>query len=306
MTDPYQTLGVAKDASSEDIRQAYRKLAKKYHPDLNPGSKTAEDTFKAVSGANDLLSDPDKRARFDRGEIDAAGEPRQERPSYRSYADMGGMAGGTRYSAGGDAGMSDIFADLFAHVNEGRGGARAASRGRDANYSLAVEFTDAIVGAQQRLTLPDGRTLDVRVPPGMEDGQTLRLRGQGGEAALGAPRGDALIEVHVRPHRFFRREGDDVLIEVPISLKEAVLGARVTVPTVTGSVALTVPKRSDNGAVLRLRGRGVPAQGTRPAGDQLVTLRVVLADADDKLEAFLRTWSPAQEADPRAGLFGTP
>ena len=303
MTDPYQTLGVAKDASPEDIRRAYRKLAKKHHPDLNPGNKAAEDTFKAVSAANELLSDPEKRARFDRGEIDAAGEARQERPSYRSYADMGGMAGGARYSNMGEAGMSDIFADLFAHVNEGRGGARP-QRGRDANYSLAVDFPDAITGAQQRLTLPDGRTLDVRVPPGMEDGQTLRLRGQGNEGALGGGRGDALIEVHVRPHRFFRREGDDVLIEVPITLKEAVLGGRVTVPTVTGPVALTVPKRSDSGTVLRLRGRGVAARGTRPAGDQLVTLRVVLPDADDKLEAFLRGWSPDKEVDPRAGLFG--
>ncbi len=301
MSDPYQTLGVAKDASADDIRKAYRKLAKQHHPDLNPGSKTAEDTFKAVSAANDILSDPEKRARFDRGEIDATGEPRQERSRYGSYADMAGAAGGRRYSNAGDPGMSDIFADLFAHVNERSGYANTA-RGRDANYSLAVNFVDAITGVQQRLTLPDGRTLDVRVPPGMEDGQTLRLRGQGNEAVAGGPRGDALIEVRVKPHAFFRREGDDVLVEVPVTLKEAVLGGRVTVPTATGSVALTVPKRSDSGTVLRLRGRGVPARGTRAAGDQLVTLRVVLGDADDKLEAFLRTWSPAKEVDPRAGL----
>ncbi len=300
MTDPYQTLGIAKDASAEDIHKAYRKLAKKHHPDLNPGNKVAEETFKSVSGAHDLLSDPDKRARYDRGEIDAAGDPRQERPAYRNYADMGGMAGGTRYTAGGDPAMADIFADLFAQVNE-RGGTARPRSGRDANYSLAVDFVDAISGAQQRLTLPDGRTLDVRVPPGMEDGQTLRLRGQG-EGAVGGPRGDALIEVRVRPHPYFRREGDDVLVEVPVTLKEAVLGGRVTVPTVTGPVTLTVPKGSDSGAVLRLRGRGVPARGPRPAGDQLVTLRVVLPDADDKLEAFLRTWSPAREVDPRAAL----
>ena len=303
MTDPYQTLGVAKDASTEDIHKAYRKLAKKHHPDLNPGNKAAEETFKSVSAAHDLLSDPEKRARFDRGEIDAAGSRRQVRPSYRSYADMGGMAGGARYSTAGDPGMADIFAELFAHVNErGTGGATRPSRGRDANYSLTVEFTDAITGTQQRLTLPDGRSLDVRVPPGMEDGQTLRLRGQGSEGVVGGPRGDALIEVHIRPHPHFRREGDDVLIDVPITLKEAVLGARITVPTVTGAVTLTVPKRSDSGTVLRLRGRGVPARGSRPAGDQLVTLRVVLPDTDEALEAFLRTWSPAKEVDPRASL----
>jgi DnaJ-class molecular chaperone len=298
MTDPYQILGVAKDASADDIRSAYRKLAKKHHPDLNPGNKAAEERFKQVSSANDLLSDPEKRARYDRGEIDASGEPRAERPSYRSYADAGAGTG-RRYGAEDIGGMGDIFADLFAQAQER--GTRPA-RGRDVTYSLAVDFTDAITGAQQRLTLPDGRTLDVRVPPGMEDGQTLRLRGQGGDGANGGPAGDALIEVHVYPHKLFRREGDDILLDLPISLKEAVLGGRVTVPTVTGAVAMTVPPRTDTGAVLRLRGRGVPARGNRPAGDQLVTLKIVVPDADDALEKFLREWKPANEVDPRKGL----
>jgi DnaJ-class molecular chaperone len=298
MTDPYQILGVAKDASADDIRSAYRKLAKKHHPDLNPGNKAAEERFKQISGANDLLSDPDKRARYDRGEIDASGDPKTERPSYRSYADAGAGAG-RRYGAEDAGGMGDIFADLFAQAHER--GSRPA-RGRDIAYSLAVDFTDAITGAQQRLTLPDGRTLDVRVPPGMEDGQTLRLRGQGGEGANGGPAGDALIEVHVYPHKLFRREGDDILLDLPISLREAVLGGRVTVPTVTGAVAMTVPPRTDTGAVLRLRGRGVPARANRPAGDQLVTLKIVVPDADDALEKFLREWKPANEVDPRKGL----
>ncbi len=292
MTDPYTTLGVAKDATADDIRRAYRALAKKHHPDLNPGNKAAESTFKEVAAANDLLSDPDKRARFDRGEIDATGEPRTERPSYRSYADQG-FAG--RYGGGED--MGDIFADLFAKQR----GTRPA-RGRDAAYTLTVEFADAINGAQQRLTLPDGRTLDVRVPPGMEDGQTLRLRGQGGDGAHGAPAGDALITVHVAPHKLFRREGDDVHLDLPVTLREAVLGGRVTVPTVSGAVAMTVPARSDTGAVLRLRGRGVPARGDHAAGDQFVSLKVVLPDADDALAAFLRDWSPAHEVDPRKDL----
>ena len=293
MTDPYQTLGVAKSASADDIRKAYRKLAKQHHPDLNPGNKAAEDRFKDVSAANDLLSDPDKRARFDRGEIDAAGEPRAERPSYRSYADTGFNG---RYGAGGEE-MGDIFADLFTQARSPR-----PARGRDAAYTLTVSFVDAIGGAQQRLTLPDGRTLDVRVPPGMEDGQTLRLRGQGGEGSLGAPAGDALITVHIAPHALFRREGNDVLIDLPITLKEAVLGGRVTVPTATGRVAMTVPPRSDTGAVLRLRGRGVPGHGSRPAGDQLVSLKLVLPDADDALAAFLRDWQPEREVDPRRDL----
>lgn len=298
MTDPYKTLGVAKDASADDIRKAYRNLAKKYHPDLNPGSKTAEDMFKTISGANDLLSDPEKRARFDRGEIDATGEPKPERASYRSYADQGF---GGRYSAsgGGDPGMGDIFADLFAQAHE-RGS--RPMRGRDASYSLAVEFVDAINGAQQRLTLPDGRTLDVRVPPGMEDGQTLRLRGQGGQGSNGGPDGDALIEVHINPHPLFRRDGDNILLDLPVTLREAVLGGRITVPTVTGAVTMSVPKRSDSGSVLRLRGRGVPARGSKPAGDQLVTLKVVLSEADDALETFLKSWTPEHEVDPRRDL----
>ena len=293
MTDPYQTLGVAKDASQDQIRSAYRKLAKKHHPDLNPGNKSAEETFKKVSTANDLLSDPEKRARFDRGEIDATGEARPERQSYRSHADTGF---GRRYGAQDDPAMSDIFADLFAQAQD-RG--NRPRRGGDATYTLAVDFVDAITGAQQRLTLPDGRTLDVRIPPGMEDGQTLRLRGQGGEGANGAPAGDALIEVHVRPHRLFRREGNDILVELPVTLKEAVLGGRITIPTVTGAVAMSVPRRSDTGTVLRLRGRGVPVHGDHAAGDQLVTLKVVVADADQALEAFLRDWKPAVEIDPR-------
>ena len=296
MNDPYQTLGVAKDASAEDIRRAYRRLAKKHHPDLNPGNKAAEDMFKTVSAANDILSDPEKRAQFDRGEIDAAGEPRAERPSYRSYADTGA---GARYGSGQDAGMGDIFADLFSQSFER---SNRPARGRDASYSLAVDFVDAVAGTQQRLSLPDGRTLDVRVPPGMEDGQTLRLRGQGGEGVNGGPSGDALITVTIRPHPIFRREGSDIHLDLPVTLKEAVLGGRVTIPTVTGSVTMTIPGRSDTGKVLRLRGRGVPALGNRAAGDQLVTLKVVVPDADAALETFLRTWQPANETDPRQGM----
>ena len=295
MNDPYQTLGVAKDASADDIRSAYRKLAKKHHPDLNPGNKASEDTFKAVSAANDLLSDPEKRARYDRGEIDASGEPRPERQGYRSYADTGA---GMRYGAG-QAGMGDIFADLFSQSYER---ANRPMKGRDAAYTLAVDFVDAITGAQQRLTLPDGRTLDVRVPPGMEDGQTLRLRGQGSEGGNGGTAGDALITVTINPHPFFRREGNDIHLDLPVSLKEAVLGGRVTIPTVTGSVAMTIPGHSDTGKVLRLRGRGVPARGSQLAGDQLVTLKIVVPDADDALETFLRTWQPSKEADPRRSM----
>jgi DnaJ-class molecular chaperone len=293
--DPYATLGVARDATPEQIRSAFRKLAKKHHPDLNPGNAAAEERFKAVNAANELLSDPDKRARFDRGEIDAAGEPTApEPPRYRRYADA---AEGARYRAGPDDDhpFGDIFGDFL-----NRGGEPLRMRGADAHYALAVDFLDTVTGATRTLTLPDGRTLDVKIPPGIEDGQVLRLKGQGGAGWNGGPDGDALIEIHANPHLFFTREGDDIHLTLPVTLKEAVLGARVTVPTPSGNVAMTVPKRSDTGTRLRLRGRGIPAHAGRPAGDQYVTLQVTLADADDALEALLRDWNPAKVSPRRA------
>ncbi len=296
--DPYQTLGVSKDATADDIRKAYRKLAKKNHPDLNPGNKAAEERFKAIASANDLLSDPDKRARFDRDEIDGAGEPKPEPPRYQNYGDS---RAGRRYAAGfgDDQGMGDIFSEFF---TRGTGGAEMRMRGRDVSYTLSVSFLDAISGASQRLALPDGRSLDVRIPPGIESGQVMRLKGQGGAGLNGGPAGDALIEISVQPHEFFRRDGNDLHIEVPVTLKEAVLGARITVPTPTGAVAMTVPKRSDTGTRLRLRGRGVPEHAGRAAGDEYVTLKVTVAGADDALEEFLQQWSPASPVEPRRGV----
>ena len=292
--DPYSTLGLARGATADEIRSAYRALAKKHHPDLNPGNKSAEARFKSISGAHDLLSDPDKRARFDRGEIDGDGDPTgPPRGSHRAYANRG-------HPGAGAPAMSDMFAALFARQT--REYTSQPSRGRDAAYTLAVSFVDAVNGSQQRLTLPDGRSLEVRVPAGFEDGQTLRLRGQGAGGHNGGPAGDALIEIRIRPHRLFRREGDDILLDLPISLKEAVLGGRITVPTPSGAVTMTIPKRSDTGAVLRLRGRGVPAHDGRPAGDERVTLKVMLADADAALEAFLRDWTPEVDYDFRSGL----
>ncbi len=297
--DPYETLSLARDATPEQVRSAYRKLAKKYHPDLNPGNAAAEERFKAVNTANELLSDPEKRAQFDRGEIDAAGDPTApEPPRYRRYADA---AEGARYQAGADEDFQfgDIFGDFL-----NRSGERLRMRGADARYALSVAFLDTVTGATRTLTLPDGRTLDVRIPPGIEDGQVLRLKGQGGPGLNGGPPGDALIEVHAEPHPFFTREGDDIHVKLPITLKEAVLGARITVPTPAGSVTMTVPKRSDTGTRLRLRSRGIPAHAGRPAGDEYVTLQVTLADADDALETLLRGWEPAKPSDPRGKMEG--
>ena len=305
--DPYKTLGVKREASAEDIRAAYRKLAKKNHPDLNPGNKAAEERFKAIASAYDLLSDPDKRTRFDRGEIDATGQERPERQYYRGYAEG---AQGRRYQEGGPGApefggefpdeLGDILGEFFrSRGGAGGGGARMRMRGQDVAYRLTVDFLDAVNGATRRLTLPDSKELDVTIPPGVEDGQTLRLRGQGGAGIGGGEAGDALIEITVSPHPQFRREGNDVHVELPVSLPEAVLGARIEVPTPRGSVTMTIPKHSDAGTRLRLRGRGVAAHGGQPAGDEYVTLKVVIGTFDAALEEFVRNWKPEHPADPR-------
>jgi len=300
--DPYKLLGVPKDASAEDIRKAYRKLAKKHHPDLNPGNKAAEETFKRVSAANELLSDPEKRARYDAGEIDETGAEKAPPRSYRQYAETGA---GERYAYnGGDAGFAgENFEDLFSTIFSNRqGGATGPARGRDEHYVLTAEFLDAVTGATRRLTLPDGQTLDVKIPPGTEEGNVLRLRGRGHPGRNGGPAGDALIEIHILPHRFFTRDGQDIHLDLPITVPEAVLGGKITVPTPAGPVAMTVKPHSDTGTKLRLPGRGVPAHGGLPAGALYVTLRVVIGTVDAALEDFLRGWKPAGAKDPRADM----
>ncbi len=306
--DPYEVLGVARNASADEIRRAFREGAKKNHPDLNPGDRDAEARFKTMSAAHELLSDPETRARFDRGEIDGSGQPRApERPSYRDFAEG---EQGTRYrTSGRPAGgwrtedLGDIFSSMFGEAGAAPTG---PARGRDERYALSVDFLDAVRGGTRRLTLPDGRTLDVAIPAGIESGRTLRIRGRGGAGRNGGADGDALIEIHVADHAFFRRAGNDIRLSLPLTLREAVLGARVTVPTPDGPVAMTVPARSDSGRVLRLRGRGIPAHPGAPAGDLLVTLAVTIADADDQLAAFLRDWTTGHPADPRREMTGAP
>jgi DnaJ-class molecular chaperone len=313
LDDPYKTLGVKRDASAEDIRKAYRNLAKQHHPDLNPGNAKAEARFKEIASANDLLSDPEKRAKFDRGEIDAQGNAQggyqDAGPSYRDYAEG---AAGRHYSrrgqsangaTGGGNWSEEDLSDLFGTIFEERGARSDRPRaGRDAHFTLAAEFIDAVVGATKRLTLPDGKTLDVKIPPGTAEGQVLRLRGQGGAGANGGTTGDALIEIHVNPHRFFRRDGQDIRLELPVTVQEAVLGGQVEVPTPQGPVRAGVPKHSDTGTRLRLKGRGVPAHGKLPAGDLYATLRVVVGKPDAALEEFMRNWKPESPADPRLGM----
>jgi DnaJ-class molecular chaperone len=299
--DPYQILGVARDAVPDAIRSAYRKLAKKYHPDLNPGDKAAEERFKEIASANDILSDADKRARYDRGEIDAVGnEKAPPRPSYRdaSGGDFGGAApGGDQY--GGAAGLSaedlaSLFGDAF-----GFGAGSARARGGDVQYALTVDFLDAANGAVRRLSLPDGRTLDVTIPPGLRDGHVLRLKGQGRPGRGDATPGDALVEIAVAPHPFFRRDGNDVLLDLPVTLQEAVCGGSVEVPTVTGKVRLSIPPNSANGAKLRLTKRGIAG------GNQIVELKLVLPpQAEPALAEFLAAWKPDHPFSPRAVLEG--
>jgi DnaJ-class molecular chaperone len=284
--DPYSVLGVKKDASQDEIQKAYRRLAKKLHPDLNPGNKQAEEQFKEVSAAYDLLGDADKRARFDRGEIDVSGMERPQQRYYRDFAERGSSP----YSD--DAGFADFAAgdDILSQIFGGERRANLRMRGADVHYRLDLDFLDAINGGKRQITLPDGSLLDVNIPPGTRDGQILRLRGKGRPGLGGGKPGDALVEIEVRPHQFFTRKGDDIHVDLPISLSEAVLGGKVKAPTPSGPVTMTVPKWSNTGTVLRLRGKGVPRlDGSK--GDEFVTLKVMLPEKPDpELEKFVTHW----------------
>lgn len=306
--DPYAALGVGRDASQEEIKRRYRQLAKELHPDLNPDRPDAADRFGKVSAAYDLLSDPEQRGRYDRGEIDAAG---QERPRQRSYRDFAEDPDATRfYTREGFADqeeMQGFFEDLFGSSGgAGRRGFRMQARGLDVSYALPIDFLEAAKGARKRVVV-DGRTLDIAVPAGVRDRQTLRLKGQGMPGVEGAPAGDALVEIHIQPHAFFERRDNDVHMELPVTLAEAVLGSRVQVPTIDGPVSMTIPRGSNTGSVLRLRARGIVDARSGQRGDQYLRLKVVLPkEADPQLEAFLQSWKPARPYDPRRELEGQP
>lgn len=298
--DPYEILGVQRSDSAANIQKAYRKLAKKLHPDLNPGNREAEEEFKKVASAYDLLSDPEKRARFDSGEIDASGAERPQHQFYRDYA----RAGADYHPYATDSGYADMMDDeILSNLFRGAR-TRVHADGRDVQYKLPVEFLAAANGATSRVMLPDGTALDVTVPAGTRDGQILRLRGKGEPGLGGGKPGDALVEIEVKPHRFFRREGDDIHLDLPVSLTEAVLGAEVRVPTTTGAVSMRVPKGANTGRVLRLKGKGVVRpDGSR--GDQYVNLKVVLPEKiDPELEAFAMNWTAGKAENPRSGMEG--
>lgn len=290
--DPYVTLGVSRGASEKDIKSAYRKLAKELHPDRNKDNPKAAERFSEVTRAYDLLTDNNKRAQFDRGEIDVDGNP----TGFGFGMGSGGPGGGHRgFGGGGFEGFQTEgadFGDIFEGLFGGRGGGfgqrgRTVPRGANVQYRLRVSLPDAATLASQRITLSDGKTIDLKLPAGLEDGTQMRLAGKG-EAGPGGP-GDALVTIHIDPHPFFRRDGDNIRLELPISLDEAVHGAKVKVPTVEGAVMLTVAPGSSSGKTLRLKARGFTRKdGTR--GDQLVTLEIEVPEEDEDLTRRLEGW----------------
>src|SRR6478736_758356 len=299
MKDPYEILGVQKTDSDAAIRSAYRKLAKRHHPDVNPGKPEAAERFKEISVAYDLLGDKDKRARYDRGEIDAAGnEMPPQRPFYRDFGDAAGREKYRSDSVFNYDDLEGIFARAYGGQAGGGQGRRFSMRGQDAHYQLTLDFLDAVNGTTRRVTLPDGRTLDVRIPAGVHDGQIIRLKGQGMPGIGDGAPGDALVEVAVAPHPLFRREGDDIIVELPVTLQEAVLGTSLEVPTIKGPVRLTIPPNSGRGTRLRLRGRGIEGRG-----HQFVELHPVLPPTEEpELAEFLKNWKPRHPIDPRADM----
>jgi DnaJ-class molecular chaperone len=303
--DPYSELGVSRTATADDLRKAYRKLAKQHHPDANPGNKASEEKFKRVTAAFDLLGDPEKRAKFDRGELDA-----DQHETYPGFSPGAGFRGGPfRGGAGGGPGggpeidLSEIFGDVF---GGGRGGGRGFAgpqKGQDVRARLDIDLEEAILGAKRRINL-DGRSLDITIPAGATDGQAIRLRGQGGPGRPGrdgtpAPAGDVLIEMSIRPHPVFKREGGNLVMDLPVSVPDAVLGGKVEARTPEGPVTLSVPPGSNSGAVLRLKGRGL-AQGPGKRGDLLARLVVTLPDAPDaELTSFAEAWRRDRPYSPK-------
>ncbi|MDQ0463511.1 DnaJ-class molecular chaperone [Caulobacter ginsengisoli] len=315
--DPYQELGVSRGAGADDIRKAFRKLAKQHHPDTNPNNKVSEERFKRITAAFDILGDPEKKKKFDRGEIDADG--REAHPGFgggnpfqnggfRSGAGRAGAHGAgpgpNPFQSGGafeGMDLNDILGDMMGgRAGRGAGGGFGggfSARGQDLRAHLDIDLEDAIKGAKKRIAFSDGRTIDINIPKGAQDHQTLRLKGQGAPGRAGP--GDALIELSIRNHPLYRREGDTLIMDLPISAPDAILGGKVEAPTPDGPVTLTVPRGASSGQSLRLKGRGfIDAKGKR--GDLLARLMIVLPDTiDPELEKFAESWRKDRPYSPR-------
>jgi len=316
MRDPYTVLGLGKSASAADIKKAFRKLAKAYHPDQNKTDPKAKEKFAEANQAYEILGDEKKRGQFDRGEIDAEGKPR----GFEGFHPGGGRGGGPGgfhyefhqdgggpFGGGGRGGFDagDIFSDLFGFGGKrggGGGAGHARPRGEDVAANANISLVEAVKGGKTRVILPTGRTLEVNIPAGIEEGKQIRLKGQGHASPMGGEAGDALITVRIARHPFFKVDGRDLRLDLPITLYEAVLGGKVNVPTLDGAVELTVPAGTNGGKTLRLRGKGLPG-GVSPDGDLYVTLRVILpAGADAELSDLMRRWEKDKRYDPREGL----
>jgi DnaJ-class molecular chaperone len=310
MRNPYDVLGVPNSASAADIKSAFRKLAKKYHPDQSKEPR-AKERFAEIGSAYEILGDEKKRGAFDRGEIDAEGKPRA--PQFEGFgfgrqqgggADFGGFGfdlGRGGFSAGGSI-DPDILSELFG--SGGRRGGRArsqASRGEDIAVSVGVPLATIANGGSVRVALPTGRTLDATVPAGIEEGKSIRLRGQGQPGQRGGPAGDVIVTIRYAPHPLFKVEGRDLRLDLPVTLYEAVLGGKVRVPTLGAEVEMAVAPGMSGGRVLRLRGKGMPASADHPAGDLLATIRIVLPHSPDpELAELMRKWRDRKPYDPRS------
>ena len=299
--DPYQELGVSRSASDDEIRKAFRKLAKQHHPDANPGDKTAEEKFKRVSAAFDIVGDPDKRKKYDAGEIDAEGHETMRGFGGGGWSPggfEGGRRGSTRAETFEGVDLGDILGEMFgARGGAGGFGGGFSARGPDVRAKLEIDLEEAIAGGKKRIAFSDGRTIDVTIPTGAAEGQTLRLKGQGSPGRAGP--GDAFIELIIRPPNLFRKEGERLVMDLPVTVYDAVLGGKVEAPTPDGPVTLTVPKGANSGSLLRLKGRGLP-DATGKRGDLLARLVVTLPDAmDAELTAFAEQWKAKRPYTPK-------
>jgi DnaJ-class molecular chaperone len=314
MRDPYEVLGVPRSANAAAIKSAFRKLAKKHHPDANKDDPKAATRFAELNSANEIIGDVDKRKQFDSGEIDAEGKPRFQGFPGGARARPGGGFETHNFRTGGAGagGFEDILNSMFGAANA-RGGARPGGAGArfdfdpatmavdlDLSVSMTVSLEEAVKGADKRVRLPTGKELNVKIPAGVVAGQQIRLKGQG-ETAQGHPPGDLLITVSIATHPFFKVEGSDLRLDLPIALYEAVLGGKVRVPTLGSAVELSIPKNTSSGRTFRLKGKGLPKAGG--SGDLLVTTRIMLPDGNDaELESLMQKWRDAHPYNPRSDL----